>query len=125
LKKEELSESESQQTLTHLLQPPKKYELKHPKQKSVTNAVVNFIADDLIPLSVVDSTRFKALLGTLDSQYQLPSRTYLSTVLLKNQYDSLKSYVLHQLRKIKTIDLTVDLWSNRQMRSYLGITFQI
>ena len=52
----------------------------HPKQVSVNNALVHFVADDLIPLSVVDSTRFKTLLGTLVSQYQLPSRKHLSSI---------------------------------------------
>ena len=38
----------------HSLQPPKNYESKHPKQKSVTNVVVSINADKLIPLSVVE-----------------------------------------------------------------------
>ena len=112
----------SQHTLTHFLQPQKKYDSKHPKQVLVTNALVDFVADDLIPLSVVESTRFKTLLGILDSQYQLPSCKHLSRVLLNKIYDSLKSRVVDQLKKTKTISLTIDLWSNRQMRSFLGIT---
>ena len=84
----------------------------------MTNAVVNFIADDLISLSVA---HFKTLLGTLDSQYQLPSRKYLSTVLLKKQNDLLKNNVLDELQRIKIINLTVDHWSNHQMKSHLGI----
>ena len=120
--REEQNEDESQQTLTHLLQPQRKYNPQNPKQVLVTDAVVNFVADDLIPLSVVDSKRFKSLLSTLDPQYQLPSRKQLSTVLLKKKYDTLKSSVLQKLKKTDTINLTIDLWSNRQMQSYLGIT---
>ena len=111
----EQNEDESQQTLTHLLQPQRKYSLQNPKQILVTDAVVNFVADDLIPLSVVDSKRFKSLLSTLDPQYQLPSRKQLSTVLLTKKYDTLKSSVLEKLKKTDTINLTIDLWSNRQM----------
>ena len=113
--REEQNEDESQQTLTHLLQPQRKYSPQNPKQILVTDAVVNFVADDLIPLSVVDSKRFKSLLSTLDSQYQLPSHRQLSTVLLKKKYDTLKSSVLEKLKKTDTINLTIDLWSNRQM----------
>ncbi|XP_065907752.1 zinc finger BED domain-containing protein 4-like [Dysidea avara] len=119
---EDESQSNSQQTLTHLLQPQRKYSSQHPKQILVTDAVVDFVADDLIPLSVVESKRFKSLLRILDSQYQVPSRKQLSTVLLKKKYDKLKSSVLDKLKKTDTINLTIDLWSNRQMRSYLGIT---
>ena len=119
---EDESQSNSQQTLTHLLRPQRKYSSQHPKQILVTDAVVDFIADDLIPLSVVESKRFKSLLRILDSQYQVPSHKQLSTVLLKKKYDKLKSSVLDKLKKTDTINLTIDLWSNRQMRSYLGIT---
>ena len=52
----------------------------------------------------------------------MPSRKQLSTVLLKKKYVKLKSSVLDKLKKTDTINLTIDLWSNRQMRSYLGIT---
>ena len=51
----------------------------------VTNALVNFVADDLILLSVVEGIRFKTLLGILDSQYQLPIYKYLSRVLLNKK----------------------------------------
>ena len=122
LLKEEQNEDESQQTLTHLLQPQRKYSPQNPKQILVTDAIVNFVADDLIPLSVVDSKRFRSLLSALDSQYQLPSRKQLSTVLLKKKHDSLKNSVQEKLKNTDTINLTIDLWSNRQMRSYLGIT---
>jgi len=49
--KEEQNEDESQQTLTYLLQPPKKYSSQNPKQILVADAIVNFVADDLIPFS--------------------------------------------------------------------------
>ena len=120
--REEQNEDESQQSLTHSLQPQRKYSPKNSKQSLVTDAVVNFVADDLIPLSVVDSKRFKTLLNTLDSQYQLPSRKQLSTVLLKKKYDTIKCSVLEKLKKTDSINLTIDLWSNQQMQSHLGIT---
>lgn len=81
-----------------------------------------FIAEDLVPLSIVDSTRFNKLLHTLDPKYQTPSRKHLSTVLLKRKYDSVKNKILKQLEGIESINLTLDLWSNRQMKSFLGVT---
>ena len=53
----------------------------------------------------------------------MPSRKHLSLNLLKNKYDLVKSNVLRQLEGKKALNLTIDLWSNRQMRSYIGITF--
>lgn len=88
----------------------------------MTNALVDFVTDDLVPPSVVDSSRFKKLLGTLDPRYQLPSHQHLSTVLLKERYDSAKSSVVDELKEVTTIYLTIDLWSCHPMRSHLGIT---
>ena len=45
-------EEETQQTLTHLIKPKTKYDHKHPKQILAQEVLVDFIADDLIPLSV-------------------------------------------------------------------------
>ncbi len=72
-----------------------------------------------MPLHLVDSVRFQKLLESLDPQYCLPSRKHLSRNLLKKK---LKDQVKDRLSAVKVVNLTLDLWSNRQMRSYLGIT---
>ena len=74
-------------------EPQHKYDQKHPKQLATTSALVDFIADDLIPLSLVDSTRFKRFVHKLDPRYQLPSRKYLSTVLIKKKHEVVKATV--------------------------------
>ena len=49
-----------QMTLDYLIKTPaKKYDPKNITQISGNDALVEFIAGDLIPLSVVDSTNFK------------------------------------------------------------------
>ena len=115
-------EEETQQTLTHLIKPKKKYDHRNPKQISAQEALVDFIADDLMPLSLVESVRFRKFASILDPQYQLPSRKHLSTVLLAKKYDDLKKKLRDKLEKVSSVNLTIDLWSNRQMRSYFGIT---
>ena len=104
------------------IQPQMKCDLKHSKQSLVTNALVNFVTDDLVPISVVDSNRFKTLLGTLDPQYQLPSVEHFSTVLLKEKYESLKRNLCNQLKNATAINLTIDIWSNHSNRSQLSLT---
>ena len=56
----------------------------------VTEAVVEFVAEDLMPLSVVDSVRFQKLLKTLDHMYHFPTRKTLSTKLLKTNCELVK-----------------------------------
>ena len=120
MKKDE--STETQQTLTHLVQPQKKHDLKHPKQKLVTDPLINFVAEDIIPLSVVVSTWFNKLLYILDSHYHLFTRKHLSTMLLKAKYEFLKASLKNQLKQVNCVNLTVDLWTNRQIHSFLGIT---
>ena len=67
LKKEQQQlEDETQQTLTHLVKPRTKYDHRHPKQIAAHEALVNFIADDLLPLSLVESARFRTFTSILD-----------------------------------------------------------
>ena len=110
------------QSMSLFAHPQKRYDAKHPKQKQVTDALVDFIAEDLMPLHLVDSLRFQKLLKSLDPQYSLPSRKHLSTNLLTKKYDHLKAKVKEHLKNVLVVNLTIDLWSNRQLRSYLGIT---
>lgn len=84
----------------------------------MTEKLVKFIAQDLMPLSLVESDDF---VKSLDPSYQVPCRKHLSNNLLRKKHDQVKSIVLKKLEAAKA-HLTTDLWSNRQMRSYIGIT---
>ncbi|XP_011408936.1 PREDICTED: zinc finger BED domain-containing protein 1-like, partial [Amphimedon queenslandica] len=116
-------EEDPQMTLDYLIKTPaKKYDPKNITQISGNDALIEFIAGDLIPLSVVDSTNFKKFIEILDPKYQVPSQKHLSNVLLKKKYSVVKNKVIEKVSKATTINLAIDLWSNRQMKSYLGIT---
>ena len=111
-----------QQSMSLFVQPLKKYDANHPKQKWGTEALVDFITEDLMPLHLVESQRFQKLLSLLDPQNNLPSKKHLSKTLLRNKYDRLKAVVIEHLMTVTTLSPTTDLSSNHQMRSYLGIT---
>uniref|UniRef100_A0A1X7VMZ3 HAT C-terminal dimerisation domain-containing protein n=1 Tax=Amphimedon queenslandica TaxID=400682 RepID=A0A1X7VMZ3_AMPQE len=105
-----------------IVEPSKKYGTNHPRQLLVTEELVCLIAEDLLPMSLVTSKRFKSFVHSLDPQYQLPSRKHLSTVLLTKKYCEIRAKVLHLLQNASSINLTMDLWTNRQMRLFVGIT---
>ena len=106
---------------TYPIAQKKNKDSKSPKQILVTNALVDFVAGDLMPLSIVESDHFKKLVNILDPTYQLPSKKYLSTELQK-KCDHTKRKLLSQLAGISSINLTLDVWFNSQTRSCLGIT---
>ena len=88
----------------------------------ITKALVSLVAGDLLPLSIVDSQYFHQLMQIADSKYQIPSRKYLSTKLLPQTSSELHKKLSSSLVKADVVCTTVDLWSNRQMRSYYGVT---
>ena len=112
----------TQQPITQFAQPLRKYDAKHPKQLLATDALVDFVAEDLMPLRLVESSRFVKFLKILDPQYYLPSRKHLSNTLLAKKHRVLKAKIIDHLKGVDTVNLTIDLWSNRQMRSFLGVT---
>ena len=115
-------ESETQQKLNIFSTSSNKYSSQDAHQLAINDALVNFIAGDLIPLSIVESTRFHSFIGRLDPKYQLSTRKHLSNKIIKEKYIILRENLTKEFEKVHSVSLTTDLWSNRQMRSYIGIT---
>lgn len=57
-----------------------------------------------------------------EPHYTIPSRKYLSSVLLPQRASLIESNLKHQMLQDSDISLTIDLWSSRDMRSFIGIT---
>ena len=72
-----------------------KYPHSHPKQILISSIVVNFIAHDLIPLSVVESDAFRALFSEIDPRFTLPSRSHIQSKLVLEKVSSLRNDVKH------------------------------
>jgi hypothetical protein len=111
-----------QQPLTSFVKPASKYSSSDHRQKDITNALLHFIEGDLMPLSVVDSPQFQHLIVILDQRYQIPSRKHLSLKLLPDESNEKQNKVKTCLQQAPSVCLTLDLWSNRQMIDFLGMT---
>ena len=81
-----------------------------------------FIAGDLLSLSTVESHHFKKFVSTLDPRFQIPSRKQLSTKLIDNKYQMIHDLLKTELQLAKYVSLTTDIWSNRTMKGYFGVT---
>ena len=113
------SSSEANQSpIRDFVKTKTKYSQIDPKQIQLIDALVLFIAGDLMPLSVVDSTHFRNLCEQLDPRFQMPSRKYLPSKLLHEKSSEIQNNLKLRLIKAQCVCLTIDLWSNRQMKVF-------
>ena len=83
--------------------------------------VAEYIVEDMLPLSTVESPAFNKLVrGISSSNVQLPDRKSF-TVFLEEAYDSMIAKVMGALETVETVCTTADVWTANG-RSYLGMT---
>ena len=100
----------------------KKYTTTDSRQTRATDALTSLVAELMLPLSIVESPAFKKFTDSLDSRFAMPSRKHLSSTLLTKKHEAIMSKMNHVLDEVDSVSLTLDLWSNRQMRGFMGIT---
>lgn len=98
-----------------------KFKPLHPRQQLITDKVVSLIAGTQQPLALVETVEFQDLLNTLEPRYTVPSRSYVS-ILISSKYEELRQNAISLLKLVPSISITVDIWSSRQTRSFLGMT---
>uniref|UniRef100_A0A3B5PR42 HAT C-terminal dimerisation domain-containing protein n=1 Tax=Xiphophorus maculatus TaxID=8083 RepID=A0A3B5PR42_XIPMA len=98
------------------------YSMNHPQQKAITNALLrDLIIGCNLPLSIVENKSFRHFLTVVDSKYSpICRRTMTSKIedLAAEKHLMLKT----QLSQTDHVSVTVDIWSDRKMRGFLGIT---
>jgi hypothetical protein len=100
-----------------------------PRQKAITDALVDMIADCMLPLQLVERKAFQNFMAVVEQPYNVPSRRTVTRHLhdglqvskdkLKSELDSLADDGI----RIGTVHTTVDLWSTRTMESVIGVRF--
>ncbi|KAI4903953.1 hypothetical protein NFI96_023418, partial [Prochilodus magdalenae] len=101
------------QPIDELLQKSKKFDKNSPKATAITAKVMEFIALDDQPFSVVEDVGFRRLLEHLEPRYTIPSRRYFSDVALPELH-SLVATRVHKLinDNVTAISLTTDIWTS-------------
>ncbi|XP_004210748.1 uncharacterized protein LOC101239302 [Hydra vulgaris] len=94
----------------------------HPKQRRILAAVVkHLVVGASLPVSIVASEHFRRYNNVLDPQCSTISRFVVKTYLEKTYTDA-KEKLTENLCQAASISLTLDIWSDRKMRGYLGVT---
>jgi hypothetical protein len=92
------------------------------QSNSITNSLIDFIATDLQPFSIVENTEFKLFVNKLNPQFILPCRQTLKEKFVKN-YDTKRNDLIGEISQINSkISLTTDIWTSDPKDCYLGIT---
>ena len=84
-------------------------------------ALAHLVIGQNLPLSFVESERFKSFAATLDSRWITPGKAKLKN-LLDDAFERLSTCLKHDLQKAAHISLTMDLWTAGSREGYLGVT---
>lgn len=93
------------------------------RQQLFTRSLVSvFASNPYVPLSLLDNPEFRQLLTDMQPGFNIPSRKTLTSSLLPERQALIHNNIKHLLQSAISVCLTIDLWSNRRMRSFIGIT---
>lgn len=120
--KEQAKTPASQTLMTQYSQRRIVYAKSHSRQKELQNAIVtNLIVSGNLPVSIVEQAWFKKFMQTVDQKFLVPGRRTVVSMINK-QYESKREILRQKLSSVDAVSLTMDMWSDRRMRSFLGAT---
>ncbi len=96
------------------------------KAKGITQTIVEFVALDDQPFSVVEDVGFRRLIEHIEPRYVMPSRRHFSEVCLPELFNVVATHVHeHIAADISAISFTTDIWSSDvSITSMLSLTAQ-
>ncbi|CAF1360442.1 unnamed protein product [Rotaria sordida] len=93
------------------------------RQQLLTNSLIrNLIINMSLPLSIVDNESFMNFMLDIDPKYKMINRRDITRSFLPIMYKKYIKKLQDICNRSKYVSLTLDIWSDRRMRSYFGIT---
>ena len=100
-----------------------KYGPNNLRQLELTQMIVQDLIIDLgLPLSIVDHPAFLRAMNTIDPRFSVLSRRVLCREILPSALEQVMMKVKQACNDAKFVALTLDVWSDRRMRAFIGIT---
>jgi hypothetical protein len=101
----------------------KSYSASSTRAKQLTQSLLhNVIIGCGLPLSIVDNPYFIQFLKDVDPRYSSPCRQTMTYTLIPKAVEIEKENLLRELQKCSSVALTTDVWTDRRMHSFLGVT---
>ncbi|XP_053181398.1 zinc finger BED domain-containing protein 4-like [Scomber japonicus] len=115
----------TQLTLKESTEKKQKYATDHPRAKAINRKIIECIALDNQPFSIVQDAGFTKLVEFLEPRFTMPNRKYLSDVCLPELYSVVYSHVEKLIADATSISFTTDIWSSSVCQvSMLSLTAQ-
>lgn len=103
----------------------KRFSRDDPRAKAICDFIIEMMALDDQPFTIVEDTGFCRLVNHLEPRFVLPSRRYFSDVCLPAKYDVIATLLQTLIDGNKDISFTTDLWTcDVSPISLLGLTAQ-
>lgn len=98
------------------------YKRSHPKQINITESIVmDLMVQCNLPFTLVEHPSFRKFLSVCDNQYSyITNKAAVDS--LKKHYETSKENLKAEIRQCDGISVTLDIWSDRKMRAFLGVT---
>lgn len=124
-KKRKNKDTSQQQDIMKLMSKSEKFSANNKKAKLITERIVEMIALDYQPISIVEDYGFKRMTAAAEDRYVLPSRKLLSQKLIPELYANKKKLLMTEIKmdleNIKSISFTFDFWSSQAQQSYISL----
>ena len=100
-----------------------KYGAHNLRQLELSQMVVHDLIIDLgLPLSIVEHPAFVRAMNTVDPKFNLLSRRTLCRETLPSTLEQVMMKVKQACSDAKFVALTLDIWTDRRMRAFIGTT---
>ena len=92
------------------------------KQEKISDALAKFIAENMLPIAIVESNSLRKLMELLEPQYKVPCRQTMT-----NRLDGMKAKMTttlatHLATEVEHIAVTTDIWTSISNDAYLSFT---
>jgi DNA helicase TIP49 (TBP-interacting protein) len=90
---------------------PRARHLSGKQTDEITNAIVNMIVLDYLPLSLVEGKGFLKLMSVVVPDYKVATRNTIKSRIEKT-YDEQKAVLVRNLEYVDSVSLTTDTWTS-------------
>lgn len=98
------------------------YSSSHPRQKAITTSIIaDLIVDCNLLVSLVEHPSFRNFMSVVEPKFVNISRTRVTSRLAEITR-AMETNIKEDMSKREGISVAVDIWSDRKLRGFLGVT---